>query len=300
MHLIKIDVSPHQLRRLKKGHKIRLRKGTGFNLIVHPNTYHLMSRAFNRDKGVQVKLSEEELVANQTASNEPAKMEEHANETAEQTGEMPSIEGKGIFSKIKSGLKAMSPILKPLAKAGLSHYAPKVSEKLSNKPALQKAFNYGAEQAGKKLSGTGMRGRAVRERSESPEVHGLTRKLGHAVANSNGVTASISKQAIDRRIKNQYPTYEELKEEPFAPFSRGYGFHANQHAIVGRGGGMLGHGVHSAPALMSQPYSANYQMAHFLPPHFQHYNNSIHGNGLGAGMYAGNGLYAGRGYGLFM
>lgn len=302
MHLIKIDVSPHQLRRLKKGHKIRLRKGTGFNLVVHPNNYHLMSRAFNKNKGVEVKLSEEELVANQTASKEPEKMEEHANETEQAVGEKPSIEGQGIFSKLKSGLKTLAPVLKPLAKAGLSHYAPKVSEKLANKPALQKAFNVASEQASNRL-GRGVRGCGVRSRSSSPDempIHGLTRKIGRSVAKSNSQNASMSKSAIEGRIKNQYPTYEELSEQPFAPFSRGYGLHSNHNAIVGRGGGMIGHGVHSAPALMSQPYSANYQMAHFLPPHFQHYNNSIHGQGLGAGMYAGNGLYAGHGHGLFM
>jgi hypothetical protein len=105
----------------------------------------------------------------------------------------------------------------------------------------------------------------------------------------------MSKNAIDSRIKNHYPTYEELSEQPFAPFSRGYGFHGmHGYGIIGRGGGMVGHG-YTAPALMSQPFSANYQMAHFLPPHFQHYNNSMnmHDNSQGEG------LYAGRGFGLF-
>ena len=310
MRLISIDVSPHQLRRLKKGHKIRLRKGTGFNLIVHPTTYNLMSRAFKKGKATDVSLSKEELEENQKVAEQPEAMESHANETQEATGETPSMEGKGIFSKMKAGLKKLAPVLKPLAKAGLEHYAPKVSEKLANKPVLQKAFKMGAEQAGKQLGkgmprgcgvprGTGMRGRAVRQRSESPPVHGLTRKVGHEVAEANNALASMSKKAIDQRIKNQYPSYEELSEQPFAPFSRGYGMHSQSHAIVGRGGGMIGHGGFTAPALMSQPYSANYQMSHFLPPAYQHYNNSMHNNSSGEGLYAGHGLYAGRGYGLF-
>lgn len=299
MRLISIDVSPHQLRRLKKGHKIRLRKGTGFNLIVHPTTYNLMSRAFKKGKATDVSLSKDELEENQKVAEEPEKMEEHAKETADATGEMPSMEGQGIFSSLRKGLKKLAPVLKPLAKAGLTHLAPKVSEKLAGKPMLQKAANLGMKQLGKGMPrGCGIRGSAARSRSESPDnmrVHGLTRKVGHEVAEANNALASMSKKAIDQRIRNQYPTYEELSEQPFAPFSRGYGMHSNQTAIVGRGGGMIGHGGFTAPALVSQPYSANYQMSHFLPPAYQHYNNTMNGQGL----YAGSGLYAGHGYGLF-
>ena len=305
MRLISIDVSPHQLRRLKKGHKIRLRKGTGFNLVVHPTTYNLMSRSFRKGKAIDVKLNEDELESNKAVAEEPEKMNEIAEATKAESGEMPSMEGQGIFSSLKKGIKKMAPVLKPLAKAGLSYAAPKISEKLAGKPMLQKAANFGMEQAGKKLGkgmprGCGMRGRAVRERSESPDdmrVHGLTRKVGHEVAEANNALASMSKSAIDQRIKNQYPSYEELNEQPFAPFSRGYGLHAGQHSIVGRGGGMIGHGGFTAPALISQPYSSNYQMSHFLPPAYQHYNNAMH-EGHGNGLYAGRGLYAG-GHGLF-
>ena len=305
MRLISIDVSPHQLRRLKKGHKIRLRKGTGFNLVVHPTTYNLMSRSFRKGKAIDVKLNEDELESNKAVAEEPEKMSEIAEATKAESGEMPSITGQGIFSSLKKGIKKMAPVLKPLAKAGLTHLAPKVSEKLAGKPMLQKAANFGMEQAGKQLGrgmprGCGMRGRAVRHRSESPDdmrVHGLTRKVGHEVAEANNALASMSKSAIDQRIKNQYPSYEELNEQPFAPFSRGYGLHAGQHSIVGRGGGMIGHGGFTAPALISQPYSSNYQMSHFLPPAYQHYNNAMH-EGHGNGLYAGRGLYAG-GHGLF-
>tara|TARA_R110000868_G_scaffold297332_2_gene557612 strand:+ start:415 stop:1326 length:912 start_codon:yes stop_codon:yes gene_type:complete len=302
MRLISIDVSPHQLRRLKKGHKIRLRKGTGFNLVVHPTTYNLMSRSFKKGKAMDVKLTNEELESNKAVAEEPEKMNEIAEATKAESGEMPSMEGQGIFSSLKKGVKKMAPVLKPLAKAGLTHLAPKVSEKLAGKPMLQKVANFGMEQAGKQLGkgmprGCGMRGRAVRERSESPPVHGLTRKVGHEVAEANNALASMSKKSIDQRIKNQYPSYDELSEQPFAPFSRGYGMHSNQHAIVGRGGGMIGHGGFMPPALMSQPFSANYQMSHFLPPAYQHYNNAMH-EGSGQGLYAGRGLYAG-GHGLF-
>ena len=50
MRLISINVSPHQLRKLKRGHKVRLIKGKGFNLIVNPENYKLASRAFTKNK----------------------------------------------------------------------------------------------------------------------------------------------------------------------------------------------------------------------------------------------------------
>ena len=304
MRLISIQVSPHQLRKLKKGHKIRLRKGTGFNLVVHPGTYNIMSRAFQKSKGVDVKLSKEELEANQKVVEEPQRMQEIADVTKEETGELPNMEGKGIFDKIRKGLKIAAPILKPLAREGLKLAQPKLSEKLANKPMLQKLANKGMEEAGKRLGrgmprGCGVRGR----RSDSPPVHGLNRKIMHGVADDYGGTQALTSKSIQSRIKNQYPSYDELSQEPFAPFSRGYGMHhKHQNSIIGLGGGMVGCG-HGAPypyppALVSQPYSANYQMAHFLPPAYQKYNNSMH-EPSGSGMYAGNGLYAGRGYGLF-
>jgi hypothetical protein len=48
MHTIMIDASPHQIRKLKKGHRVRVKKGTGFELLVHPNTYNIVSRSFNK------------------------------------------------------------------------------------------------------------------------------------------------------------------------------------------------------------------------------------------------------------
>jgi hypothetical protein len=70
MHRIQIDASPHQLRKLRKGHAVRVKKGEGFELLVHPNTYNLVSRSFNKNKGAQIKLSPEELEANNVEPEE--------------------------------------------------------------------------------------------------------------------------------------------------------------------------------------------------------------------------------------
>jgi len=286
MRVLSIHVSPHQLRKLKKGNKVRLIKGKGFNLIVNPENYKLASRAFNKNKGVQMKLSDEELVANQSASREPEKLNEIAEQTQQEEGEQVEMTGQGIFSKIKKGLQKASPILKPLAREGLKMAAPHINKKLEKKPMLNKMANLGISKAQEAL-GRGM----------GPKVSGLTSKISRGVAHANAESAGMSKKAIDHRIHNAYPTYEDLSQQPFAPFSRGYGIHSSgHHAIVGRGGGMLGHGGYMPQALVPQPYSVNYQMSHFLPPHFQHYNNSVHMNEHRGN---GSGLYAGRGFGLF-
>lgn len=301
MRLISIQVSPHQLRRLKKGHKIRLRKGTGFNLVVNPSTYNLVSRSFKKGKAMDVKLSKEEIEANKEVSENPEKMNELAETTKTEEGEAPAMEGTGIFSKAKSFLKKAAPILKPLAKEGLKLAEPQISKKLGNKPVLKKALDLGMKEANKAL-GSGMRrGCGVNDDSSSdedePKVHGLNRKVSKANLKQSAGNQGTTRQQIEARIRNHYPTYEELSDQPFAPFSRGYGLNgAYQHGVVGRGGGMLGYGsTFTHPALVSQPYSANYNMSHFLPPHFQHYNNSMRLNEESEG----NGLYAGRGFGLF-
>ena len=265
MRLISIHVSPHQLRKLKRGHKVRLIKGKGFNLIVNPENYKLASRAFTKNKGVQMKLSDEELVANQSAAREPEKMNQIAEDTQQNEGETVEMTGQGIFSKAK---REVNPV------------------------------GRGIKEVAKKMTGKG----AHVSKGMSPHVSGLTKHISRKVAEANSESAGMSHKAISHRIQDEYPTYEELSQQPFAPFSRGYGIHHGGHnAIVGRGGGMIGHGHpgHGGfypQALMPQPYSVNYQMAHFLPPHFQHFNNSVH---RPSGHSEGSGLYAGRGFGLF-
>ena len=90
MHLISFDASSRQLGKLKKGLPVRIKKGTGFNVIVHPETYHLVSRAFAKNKGIEIALSPEELEANRSLSPE---------QHAELRKSQPELAGEGIFGK---------------------------------------------------------------------------------------------------------------------------------------------------------------------------------------------------------
>ena len=98
MPVISIDASKGQLSKLRNGHPVRIKKGSGFNVIVHPNTYHLVSRAFARNKGVQLKLSNEEIEANRNPSQEQMMNEQQPEQDMNNEQMIPDylFEGKGI------------------------------------------------------------------------------------------------------------------------------------------------------------------------------------------------------------
>jgi len=70
VHLISIHASSAQKSKLRNGHKVRVKHGAGFNLIVSPTSYHLVSRAFNRNKGVTLQLTPEEIEMNRAPTPE--------------------------------------------------------------------------------------------------------------------------------------------------------------------------------------------------------------------------------------
>lgn len=100
MHQISIDASPHQLRKLKRGNKVRVKKGTGFNLLVHPETYNIVTRAFGKNKGVELSLKPEELQQNMsTLSPEKHKSNElmqNPPDADEEEEEEQTVQGSGL------------------------------------------------------------------------------------------------------------------------------------------------------------------------------------------------------------
>jgi hypothetical protein len=70
MHVISIQGSKTQKSKLRNGHKVRVKHGEGFNVIVNPNTYHIVSKAFLKNKGITMQLSPDELAMNRAPSPE--------------------------------------------------------------------------------------------------------------------------------------------------------------------------------------------------------------------------------------
>ena len=316
MEKLTIDASPTQLRSLRKGRRVRIKKGTGCNLIVHPATYHLVTRAFNKGKGSQIQLSSEEIDANK----------EHSQH--------PEMEGKGIFGNAfdnilkKTGLNKITDplgeIAKPFVKTAISGLVGKIpivgtrlgqlandyiddpSKYQSKQGALSALKEVGLGTAKDKLglgiySGRGMGlgcgvdsiGEATSKEIWGKGMHtyGNRIKAGYGKAESLDHSAHLAHKHIMAREAKRAGTIHD--SNPYAPRSRGYGLmgygmHHSQgaHSIVGRGGGMV---EYCPPAMVSQPFSANWQMGHFLPVQYQMFNQSMHAP-HGYSMH-GQGLY---------
>jgi hypothetical protein len=123
MHLISLLASDHQKSRLRNGHKVRVKHGAGFNLIVSPDTYHLVSRAFNKNKGISMQLSPEEIEMNRAPTPEMQRQIMGHNEhliLPNATGHLIKGSGIGDFFKnlgkqIKE--KIYDPVYEPIKKA---------------------------------------------------------------------------------------------------------------------------------------------------------------------------------------
>ena len=221
MHRIQIDASPHQLRKLRKGHAGRVKKGEGFELLVHPNTYNLVSKSFNKNKGAQIKLSPEELKAN----NVEVSPEE--NDEGNEAINTNTMFGQGLKGKVVNRVANMGLMDE------LNHHL---------------GSNYGY------LARAGM----------DNAINGMA-------------SAALSKHGIDARY-NLAP--KQMVNNLMGPHSRMIGGRIEK-STIGLKGSMLH--AYTPPALVSQPFSANFQFQHFLPPQYQHFNSGGHdvkGNGL--------------------
>jgi hypothetical protein len=253
MHTISIDASPSQLRKIRKGLPVRVKKGTGFNLIVHPHTYNRVSRAFAKNKGLELALTQEELQHNENSESinqasmipspsAPARMGEL------QQPQSRGTEGQGIFRKAKRSVK------------DAVHRA-KLADSLNEH--LQSNYDY--------------MGRA-----------GIDNAIQMAKQ------ANMSKMGINARkaLKPVLDAGDAGNEPPSRMYIKGGSL--TERSTSGLNGGMIHAFV--PPALISQPFSANFQMQHFLPPQFQHFEQGGHDDSEAHGL--GSGLYAGRGLGL--
>ena len=314
MHILTVDASKTQGRKLAKGQSVRIRQGHGFNLIVHPTTYRLATRAFSKDKAIQIKLSPDEIESNKAVIGKPEMMEEHEALHGEMVG-------TGIFDWLTKPLvkayKAVKNVatkyvtpdnLKMLGHLGLGELTNvaagavagipgasrivknlgTVGDKAIEDPSSVGGWKGAAKTAwtGQGLHGHGMRGRGL---------HGLeslrAANLGTASANAG------NSHFISEGIKSRKPIMPTWHDNPFAPRSRGMGV-----SIVGHGGGMVGmHHGWFPPALISQPFSANYQISHFLPVPYQHFNNSMHQHDTGSESDEEiHSRHHGRGFGLYV
>ena len=210
MSSIQIDISPSQMRKIKKGLPVRVKKGTGFNLLVHPKTYNIVSRSFNKGVGSQVRLSPEEIAMNNWGSPE-----------------------------------SHNPVAPPVAPAGAPVASGSGIKTLNAHSKLNESLN--------EHLGTN---------------YGYLSKAGIGNALSQKHSASLAKMGIDARIKyNPDSTINKSSEHSIKGSGR------RDTGIVGKGSAIMA--SYTPPALVSQPFSANYQFQHFMPPQYQQFSKGV-------------------------
>ena len=79
VHIVHIKASPKQLSKLRRGHKVRVGpaiQGEGFNLIVHPERYNIVSKTFKKKKGIEIQLTPQEIADNKKYADKDIPEEE--------------------------------------------------------------------------------------------------------------------------------------------------------------------------------------------------------------------------------
>lgn len=293
MKLLPLAISARQASRLRNGHKVRVKHGRGFNVVVNPDTYQVLTRTFMKNKGAELKLSDEELEANMTMTPE-----DHQRKMSEEEDEFhinKLMEGGSLFGKVKKGINkfmksktakqigsVLKPIGKQLAKEGVKQLAKGANESVDPKykPAVSVLTGALSKKANKSIDGLGIhKHRRLHElNKETGTNHGYLGRAGIDNAIANSKNAELIKSSINSRhnINNAHSEWD----DPLAPRSRGTGVSHSSRRPMGilEGRGTLHHGPHGLPpALQSQPNGINYQFRHTLPPQFQ---NRMGGEGL--------------------
>lgn len=281
--MVMVKVSPKQLSKLRNGHKIRVKRpemeGEGVCLIVNPANYDTISRSFSRNKGSEVALSPSEVMVNKEAA--------------------ATMSGQGIFGKKfdrfvkktigKKGAKILYGIAKeflPVAQAGIDVASLAATPMLGPGAAIlgARAKDYLANpkkyQEGKSDIGDLARGYI------DTKTQDLQAQLQDKIATQRDRSlADLQARADKLRIANEQAALTDSRSA-YERLLAGNGLYAGGSGLYVGGsglyagarsrGGAIVSGRNSlmgslAPALQSQPYSANFQFRATLPPAYQRY-----------------------------
>lgn len=227
MSLVRIDASPKQLSKLRNGHNVRIKpamEGEGFNLMIDPIKYRSVMKSFQKNKGIQIQLSPEEILANRQLSPEY-----HQNVKKEDM----KMSGKGIFGKTFDkfvektiGKKAKDVLykgadsLKPSIKAGIdkiAQYAPEASASAlsalalaTGQPELVPVALLAGNELGKYIGRAGAN--TAKDYLDNPSkyqenISGFTSNIGGSRANSaSSLAGQVSQNEILSILNRQLGT----------------------------------------------------------------------------------------------
>jgi len=262
MQQISIDANPRQMRKLLRGEKVRVRHGEGFNVLVHPETYNIVARAFNKKKGAQMGLSEEELIANANITS--------GIQNVKQNNLIPLFDDNGNL------LPPAQQVVPP------PNYGPAPPQVRGGNPGIigqgiGGAIGHSGIRHSHKANNMAQQVEQIKHYGDMNAHLGTNFDyMGHA-GYAKAVADKLSAQIAEQGFKQKYPKVEGSGFSTAVMPDRVQHFGVRKEPnITGRGVG-----VHRSapPALESQPYNENFQMQHFLPPAFQHHDH-IHGSGI--------------------
>jgi hypothetical protein len=345
MHHISLNLSPKQASKLRNGHKVRVKKGEGFNLIVRPETYHIVSKAFTRNKGAEIALSPEEIEFNKSPDINNELMEinpkgqglfKHKKgcsvqskfENAFDPYKNGIMTGKGMWdwAKPQNIAQAFQPVaqaFQPVAQT-IAPAVPilKVIAKEVAKEAIPYAVDYGKDylKAGVTTTMGPVAGTVINRQIDKYADKGtpiltdyVVDKIGSGLRGvrggrgrglSNGDFGIIARpiddfnleylRSLDDRSGSHYSnlarsTLENAKaNEMNEKFTRlGLNERREANNIMGNGIRVVAReGQYIPQALISQPFSANYQFRHTFPVNFQLMTKSSERDSMrGTGLY---------------
>lgn len=302
-HHIRIKVSKRQVAKLRKGHKVRIAahtdpmNGEGVSLIVNPERYQVVTKTFAKGRGLEVALSPEEIMLNK----------KHAHH----------LKGQGIFGdkfdrfvertigkKAKDTIYNAADKLKAPIKRGidkLAEHAPTIGASALSGLALaagQPELIPAAGMLGSKLgSFLGRKGsEAAKDYLDHPSTYHnmFTSNVG---GNRNMIAPAtlagqVAQNHLFHNLNQELGThYGNLAQANLSNAvahmdrsnltSDGFGGRGlrRERGSVGLRSSFVGSNHSLPPALMSQPFSANFQFQHTLPPAYQKFSR-------GGGLYA--------------
>jgi len=332
-HLLTVECSTPQMHKLRKGRKVRVKHGKGVHLVVKPETYNIAMRAFEKGRGTDLQLDEDELERNLGLTPEEHQelsethmtgggifgpkfdrfLEKHGiRDVAYQVGDKikpyakagavgaitAGAAGLGGLATFGSGgtLAPLAPYLIPAA-AALSAGA---VDFIDNPDKYHDAIS--------KVKHMRKHGPNTLEHAEA-KAHAnnlINEHLGtnYDYMNRAGLQSAganeLLKRMDDSAVAQRYQIPTNSYNNGPSSSIMGYGMHHTRHKKLIEGGtiGLNGNHVNYFPqALVSQPLTANFSMSHFLPPQYQKFNNGgesmISGSGLGTGLYSGGAVGCG-------
>jgi hypothetical protein len=306
--LVRMKVSPKQMSRLRNGHKVRVKpamEGEGVCVIVNPANYDLITRTFSRNKGMELALSPQELLINQENSTQMEgqgifgkrfdrglkkligkKAVRELYGTAEQF--LPLAQA-GLTAGLASGataLGAVQPELIPFLPAGVAGLSALGSDYLANPSKYQSNAGGSRAKLAKDLAGRYLQDQALSSLNAQLGTNmGDLSRASIQDAITNKALAELNAKAVAERKANEMSAYERA----LAGSGLGLGLYAGNGLYLGASGrglsrtggavGVQGGLVQSQPpALRSQPFGANFQFQHTLPPAYQKFSK-------GSGLY---------------